>query len=76
MPVIEALESGITLDLPTGSYTMHGPSHHCIKDVSIARIESNEFKIIETFKKQMPESAEVCDLFANPDENQQFQPKI
>ena len=24
MPVIEALESGITLDLPTGTYTMHG----------------------------------------------------
>ena len=76
MPVIEALESGITLDLPTGTYTMHGPSHHCIKDVSIARIEGNEFRIIETFEKQMPESAETCDLIANPDENRQFQPMV
>jgi branched-chain amino acid transport system substrate-binding protein len=77
MPVIEALESGIEVPLPTAVAKMHGPSHHCIRDVSIAQVHDNAYRIIETFPQLMPaDTAAVCDLQANPNENQQYQPQI
>lgn len=75
MKVIEALESGITVNLPTGSYTMHGPTHHCIKDASIAVVKNGELTITETFKQLMPESEAVCNLSTKPDDDHQYLPE-
>jgi urea transport system substrate-binding protein len=77
MKVIEALETGIEVQLPTAIAKMHGPSHHCIRDVSIAVAHNNEWQILQTFKQLLPaDTVAVCNLQKNPDDNQQYQPKI
>ena len=38
--VIEALESGITIDAPSGSVTLDPQTHHCIFDVHLAKIQN------------------------------------
>jgi urea transport system substrate-binding protein len=74
--VVQALESGISIDSPSGTVTMDGPSHHVIQNVSLAEAQpSGAFKIIQT-QDAVPPSYEqkVCDLIKNPTLNKQFIP--
>lgn len=74
--VIEALESGISLDGPGGTVKMDGPSHHLIKDVHIGVVnEDGGFDILQS-QSQVPPSfeQEVCDLIENPDTSTQYTP--
>jgi urea transport system substrate-binding protein len=75
--VVQALESGLSIDSPSGRVTMDGPSHHVIQNVSLATAGSDgKFHIIQT-QKAVPPSYEqqVCDLIKNPTLNKQFVPK-
>jgi len=74
--VIEALESGIAFDSPSGSIELDGPSHHVIQDVSIAEVNADQgFDILETTSSVPPSfEQEVCDLIAEPETNEQFTP--
>ena len=38
MKVIEALETGISIDAPSGKVTIDPPTHHCVLDVHIAEV--------------------------------------
>jgi urea transport system substrate-binding protein len=77
MAVIEALESGIEVQLPTAPAKMDPATHHCIRDVSIAEVRENAYQIIETFQQLPPaDTVEVCNLLENPDDNQQYQPQL
>jgi urea transport system substrate-binding protein len=74
--VIEALESGLSVDSPSGNVTLDGKAHHVTQNVSIA--ETNEekgFEIISTEESVPPAyEQEVCDLQAEPNTNKQFTP--
>jgi branched-chain amino acid transport system substrate-binding protein len=73
MKVIEALETGISLDAPSGRVTIDPKTHHTTMDVHIARVENGGLIPVETFEQQPPaDTALVCDLIANPDDNQQY----
>jgi urea transport system substrate-binding protein len=74
--VVAALESGISIDSPSGPVTMDGPSHHVIQNVSLAiATPAGPFKVLQT-QDAVPPSYEqqVCDLVKNPTLNKQFIP--
>ena len=74
--VIKALQSGISMDSPSGKVSMDGPSHHVTQSVSIAQTNaSNGFDVLETTPDVAPSYEDsVCDLVKNPDTNKQFTP--
>lgn len=53
--VIDALESGITLDGPGGSVTLDPATHHTIRDIYIFRCDENhELHLIQTLEQMEP----------------------
>jgi urea transport system substrate-binding protein len=75
--VIEALETGISIDAPSGKVTIDPPTHHCVLDVHIAEVSDRKLKVLEDFAQQKPvDTAAVCDLIKNPNDNQQYVIKI
>ena len=74
--VTEAMESGVSIDGPSGTVAMDGPSHHVTQNVSIAQTnDQNGFTVVETTEAVPPSyEQEVCDLVENPDTNEQFTP--
>jgi urea transport system substrate-binding protein len=77
MKVIEALETGISIDAPSGKVTIDPPTHHCILDVHIAEVKDKKLVVLEDFAQQKPaDTAAVCDLKKNPNDNQQYVIKI
>jgi branched-chain amino acid transport system substrate-binding protein len=73
MKVIEALESGISMDTPAGKTVLDAKTHHTTVDVFLAEASNHGFKLLETFPQQPPlDTASVCDLKAHPDENKQY----
>src|SRR6202051_655464 len=74
---IEALETGITIDAPSGKVTIDPPTHHCVLDVHIAEVNDKKLNVLEDFAQQKPaDTAAVCDLIKNPTDNQQYVIKI
>lgn len=77
MKVIEALESGISIDAPSGKVSIDPPTHHCVLNVSIAQVKNHKLDIMETFQNQRPvDTSAVCNLIKNPRDNQQYVIKL
>lgn len=77
MKVIEALESGISLDMPSGKCTIDPATHHVTQDIHLAVFKDKAPHIIETFPQQPPsDTAAVCNLSKNPNDNQQYVIKV
>ena len=75
--LIEALESGITIDGPGGAVTLDPNTHHCIFDVHIARFHDKRPIVVKTYPQRTPaDTAAVCDLKKNPREAKQFVIKV
>ena len=73
MKVITALESGISIDGPSGKVTIDAQTHHCVLNVSIAEVKNKQLNIVETFQQQKPsDTSAFCDLKKNPNDNQQY----
>ena len=74
--VIEALESGISIDAPSGKVTMDGKSHHVTQNISIGETNATKGFTVLTTKEDVPPSFEqdVCDLMGKPTTNKQFTP--
>ena len=67
MPVIEALESGIAFEGPSGSVVIDPKTHHVTRNAFLAEVKGSAWEVIETFEAQPPQdTAAVCDLEANP----------
>jgi urea transport system substrate-binding protein len=65
--VIDALESGISIDAPSGSVTLDPQTHHSIFDVHLAKMQDKQPVLIKSFPQRRPEdTAAVCDLKKNP----------
>jgi urea transport system substrate-binding protein len=77
MKVIEALESGISLDMPSGKVVMDPATHHVTQDVHLAVYHDKVPHIIETFAQLPPaDTAAVCNLTKNPNDNKQYVIKV
>jgi urea transport system substrate-binding protein len=75
--VIAALEGGISLDGPSGKVTIDPATHHCTLDIQIAECKDRKWQILQSFKQQKPiDTAAVCDLKKNPNDNKQYVIKI
>ena len=73
MKVIEALEANHTFSGPAGKTAIDPKTHHCSLDVYIAEAHNRAFKVLESYPQQPPaDTAAVCDLKKNPNENQQY----
>jgi urea transport system substrate-binding protein len=73
LKVIEALETGISINAPSGVVTIDPPTHHCVLDVHIAEVKDKKLVVLEDFAQQKPsDTAAVCDLIKNPNDNQQY----
>ena len=77
MAVIKTLETGVSVEAPSGKVTIDPPTHHCVLDVHIAEVKDKKLNVLEHFPQQKPsDTAAVCDLIKNPDDNQQYVIKI
>ena len=54
LKVVEALETGISIDAPSGKVTIDPPTHHCVLDVHIAEVADKKLKVLEDFAQQKP----------------------
>ena len=71
--VIEALESGISVDGPSGTVSIDPQTHHCIFDVHLARFKDKKTVVIDTLPQRKPiDTAAVCDLKTNPRDAKQY----
>lgn len=77
MKQIEALESGISFDGPSGKVTIDPVTHHCTLDIHIAEVRNRKMNVVAAFKQQKPaDTAAVCNLQKNPNDNKQYVIKI
>jgi urea transport system substrate-binding protein len=75
--VTTALESGISIEGPSGKISIDPATHHCVLNVSIAEVKSKKLNILQTFNQQPPaDTSAVCDLKKNPKDNQQYVIKV
>lgn len=75
--VVEALESGISIDGPSGKTTLDPATHHCIFDVHLAAFKNREMKLLQTFPQRKPaDTIAVCDIQKNPREAKQYVIKV
>lgn len=75
--VIAALETGLAIEGPGGVITIDPKTHHATLDVHIMELENQGMKVLETLPQRAPiDTQAVCDLQANPDDNQQYEINI
>jgi urea transport system substrate-binding protein len=73
MKVIEALEANHTFSGPAGKTAIDPKTHHCSLDVYLAEAQNRVFKVVASYPQQPPaDTAAVCDLKKNPNDNQQY----
>lgn len=73
MKVTAALESGVSIDGPSGKISIDPATHHCVLNVSLAEVQDKKFKILQTFDQSPPsDTSAVCNLKNNPKDNQQY----
>ncbi|MGI9498528.1 MAG: transporter substrate-binding protein, partial [Geminicoccaceae bacterium] len=69
MAVIEALESPVSFDGPSGKVTIDPKTHHAVQNVYLGELQDQKFTILESHEQQPPaDTLLVCDLEANPDQ--------
>jgi urea transport system substrate-binding protein len=75
--VIAALESGITIDGPSGKVVMDPKTHHTIRNAYMAQPQDGKWQIMATYPDQYPaDTGGACDLIKNPRTDKQFEPSI
>ncbi len=69
MAVIEALETPVSYDGPSGKLEIEPKTHHAVQNVYLAELQNQKFNILETYAQQQPaDTLLVCDLKANPNQ--------
>ena len=75
--VIEALESGVSIDGPSGTITVDPVTHHVNFNMFLWEVQNQDLKLIQKFDNVAPANpGNQCDLKANPNANVQFEPDI
>lgn len=75
--VIEALETNISIDGPSGKVTIDPQTHHCILDVHLAVFKDKQMQLLQTFPQRPPSDTQaVCDLKKHPRDHRQYIIKV
>ncbi|MVO17066.1 ABC transporter substrate-binding protein [Parasedimentitalea huanghaiensis] len=75
--IIDALETGISIEGPGGKVTVDPKTHHAVLDVHLMEFEDQRMKVIETLPQRQPiDTQSVCDLAASPNDNTQYEIQI
>lgn len=73
-PLIEALESGIGIDGPSGRVTIDAQTHHAVVETHLMEIRDQRLVILKNYGPRQPIDTQlVCDLKKNPDDDQQYE---
>ncbi len=77
MKVIEALETGISIEGPAGKVTVDPKTHHCTLDVHVLEVKNQKMNVVKSLSQVAPKDTQsVCDLKANPNDTTQYEIKI
>lgn len=72
--MLEALESGISIEGPTGLVTLDPQTHHAALDIQLMEVKGQKLNILSTSKQRPPaDTARYCDLQKDPDSNKQYE---
>jgi branched-chain amino acid transport system substrate-binding protein len=75
--LLKALESGISIEGPTGRVAMDHKTHHASLDIHLMEVKGQKLTILETSKQRPPsDTAQSCDLIKNPNDNKQYEVKV
>ncbi len=75
--VTAVMETGLSIDTPSGKMTVDPQTHHSILNVYLSEFKDKKMQVLETFLQQPPlDTQMVCNLKTNPDDNQQYVIKI
>ena len=73
MKVIEALDTGLSFDGPTGNVTLDHATQHVTRNAYLGQAENKTWKVLESFPDQAPsDTAAVCNLIKEPNTNKQY----
>lgn len=75
--VLQALESGLSLDGPSGKVRLDPATHHTIRTTYLGKARDRTWDVLGTFPNQLPaDSQGHCDLIKTPSLNKQFTPAL
>ena len=75
--LMKALESGISIEGPTGRVAMDPKTHHASLDIHLMEVKGQKLTILETSRQRPPsDTAQSCDLIKNPNDNKQYEVKV
>jgi len=75
--MLAALESGISIDGPTGKVTLDPQTHHASLDIQLMEVRDQKLNIIKTVEQRPPaDTARYCNLLEDPDSNVQYEVDI
>jgi branched-chain amino acid transport system substrate-binding protein len=73
LPVIKALESGISIEGPSGTATMDPATHHVVHNAYLAKADNRKWDILQEYPASQPaDTAAVCNLLKYPRTDKQF----
>ena len=77
MAVIEALETGISVQGPGGTVTVDPKTHHCTLDVHVLEVREQKMNVVKSYSQRPPaDTAAVCDLEQNPNDTTHYEIKV
>ena len=75
--MLGALESGISIEGPTGTVSLDPQTHHAALDIQLMEVKDQKLNIIKTAKQRPPaDTARYCNLQTDPDSNVQYEVDI
>lgn len=73
MAVVKALETGISIDGPSGRVTIDHQTHHVTRDAYLAKAVNKSWDVFKSYPNQFPsDTAAVCNLIKYPRTDKQF----
>lgn len=73
MKVTEALETGLSVEGPSGKVTIDHATHHVVRNAYLAKAADKKWDVFKSYPDQAPsDTAAVCDLIKNPKMSKQF----
>ena len=75
--LLQAVESGISIEGPAGTVTIEPKTHHAALDIHLMEVKNQKLSILNTVKQRQPaDTLQYCDLQKNPNDNKQYEVKI
>lgn len=75
--MLEVIESGLSIEGPSGKVSIDAGTHHAALDVHLMEIRDQKLNVLKSFSQRQPVDTQgVCDLKANPRDTTQYEISI